>query len=221
MKTFVVEERTLHIPAFVHDLSSFRRWFHSDEFPKTGRVCFLRGELWVDMSKEQIFSHNQVKQEFNAVLGAHVKKRKLGRYFPDGILFTNLDADLSVQPDGTFVSEKRMRSGAIQMVEGTHEGYLELQGVPDMVLEVVSTSSVVKDTETLMELYWEAGIPEYWLADARGDSVDFDIFRHTPEGYESSRTQTGWAKSTVFGKLFRLTVAKDELGNLEYSLALR
>src|SRR5256885_8764701 len=47
------------------------------------------------------------------------------------------------------------------------EGYLELEGTPDMVLEVVSESSVQKDTKRLRQLYWQAGIREYWLVDAR------------------------------------------------------
>jgi len=57
---------------------------------------------------------------------------------------------------------------------------LELEGTPDMVLEVVSASSVVKDTETLLQLYWQAGIPEYWLVDARGEALEFTV--QTPPG---------------------------------------
>lgn len=34
---------------------------HSGEFPETGRICFLDGEVWVDMSMEQLYTHNQVK----------------------------------------------------------------------------------------------------------------------------------------------------------------
>src|SRR5438105_1116462 len=160
--TFVVEGRSVHIPAHVHDLASFRRWANSDDFPKVGRICYLHGEVWVDMSMEQLFSHNQVKHEYGTVLGVMTKKRKMGRYFPDGALLTNFDADLSSQPDGIFVSRKSLLTGAVQLVEGAQEGYVELQGIADMVLEIVSASSVIKDTATLMELYWQAGVKEYW-----------------------------------------------------------
>jgi Uma2 family endonuclease len=46
-----------------------------------------------------------------------------------------------------------------------------------MVLEVVSASSVEPDTQTLRELYWAAGIKEYWLVDARGGPSDI---HHSP-----------------------------------------
>ena len=39
------------------------------------------------------------------------------------------------------------------------EGYLEFEDYPDIVLEIVSNSSVEKDNETLFDLYWRAGSP--------------------------------------------------------------
>ena len=44
-----------------------------------------------------------------------------------------------------------------------------------MVLEVVSNSSVRQDTQELVEDYFWAGIPEYWLVDARGETPVFEI----------------------------------------------
>ena len=74
-----------------------------------------------------------------------------------------------------------------------------------MVLEVVSDSSVRKDKRILPDLYWRAGIPEYWLVDARGKSPEFTIFKHGREGYTPTRPQRGgWLKSDVFGRSFRL-----------------
>ncbi len=92
MNTFVVEDLTVHVPEWVRDLDSFRRWACSDDFPETGRICFLNGEVWVDMSREQLFSHNQVKLEYSLVLGTMTKTDRLGRYFPDGVLVTNIAA---------------------------------------------------------------------------------------------------------------------------------
>jgi Uma2 family endonuclease len=90
-----------------------------------------------------------------------------------------------------------------------------------MVLEIVSASSVEKDREVLPELYWRAGIPEYWLVDARGDGLEFQIFRREPGGYTEVRTQRGWLKSRVFGRSFRLTRGLDDAGNPEFSLSVR
>jgi hypothetical protein len=46
------EGRSVRVPAWVHDLASFRRWAWSDEFPDTGRICFLDGEVWIELSRE-------------------------------------------------------------------------------------------------------------------------------------------------------------------------
>ncbi len=221
MNTIVLENTVVRIPAWVGDLESFRNWARSDEFPETGRICYVNGEVWVDMSQEQFFTHNQVKNEFNVVLGSLVKSNRLGRYVPDGMLVTNVDADLSSQPDGAFVSNESLRTSRVQLVEGLQDGYVELEGSPDMVLEVLSNSSVEKDTEVLPESYWRAGIREYWLVDARGEQLRFDILRHAAKGYVATRKQSGWLKSNVFNESFRLTRQADALGHPEYTLALR
>jgi Uma2 family endonuclease len=221
MNMIVLDEQTVHIPAGIEDLKAFRHWAHSDAFPEYGRICFLNGKVWVDLSKEPLFSHNQVKSELNMVLGGLVKANRLGRYIPDGMLLTNEAANLTAQPDGVFVSTASLQTGRVQLVAGAKEGYVELEGTPDMVLEVVSTSSVNKDTVILRDLYWQAGITEYWLVDARGTALRFPISRHSAHGYVASRPQGGWVKSTVFGKLFRLTQKNDPLGYPEYTLATK
>jgi Uma2 family endonuclease len=222
MNTFVVDEESIHIPEGAQrNLAAFREWAHSDAFPDTGRICYLNGEVWVDMSKEQFFSHNQVKTEYCAVLGSLAKAGRVGRYVPDGMLISHVGANFSVQPDGCFLSNESLRSGKIRLIEGVREGYVELEGTPDMALEVLSTSSVEKDTETLRELYWQAGIAEYWLVDCREDRLVFDILRRTPKGYVATRRQGGWIKSKVFSKSFRLTRRTDDLGNPEYTLEVR
>jgi Uma2 family endonuclease len=221
MATVVVDCDAVHIPAWVVDLDSFRRWVHSDEVPEKLRVCFLDGEVWVDMSNEQFFSHNQIKSEFNIVLGGLVKAERLGRYVPDGMLLTNVEANLSAGPDAVFVSRENLTAGRVRLVEGKKGGYVELEGTPDMVLEVMSAGSVKKDTVTLRELYWKAEVLEYWLVDARGEEPEFTILRRGPKDYAPARKQGGWLKSAVFGKSFRLTWQTAEDGNPEYTLGVR
>jgi Uma2 family endonuclease len=207
------------IPDGISDLGAFRRWAHSDDFPETGRICFLDGRVWVDMRREQIFTHNQLKQEYNLVIGGLVKAERVGRFFPDGLLLTNERAQLACQPDGTFVSREALKSGRVRLVEAEREGYLELEGTPDMVLEVVSASSVEKDTVTLRDLYWRAGIPEYWVVDARTDRLEFEILRCQADGYVAVRKQGGWLKSRVFGK--RRSTREPRAAGLNYGRATR
>jgi hypothetical protein len=108
MSTIVVGTDEVHIPAWVVNLESFRRWARSGDFPDRGRICFLNGEVWVDMSKEQ-FTHNQVKGEIASVLTQLVKREQRGRCFPDGYLLSHAAAGLSTNPDGIFVSNDGFR----------------------------------------------------------------------------------------------------------------
>jgi Uma2 family endonuclease len=221
MSTIVVEGQMVHIPPWVDTLAAFRRWTESDDFPDSGRICYLKGEVWVDMSREQVFTHNQLKNEFAFVLTGLVKKYRLGRFFPDGVLLTNLQADISVRPDGLFASTETMRTGAVRLIEGAEGGFVELEGSPDMVLEIISRSSVTKDRTTLRQDYAEAGIREYWLADVRGEQPLFEILRLGSKGYTPSRKVAGWIKSSVFNRSFRLSQRRNGLGHPEYILSVR
>ncbi len=142
-------------------------------------------------------------------------------FLPDGLFLCNVHADIAGNPDGTFVMNKALESGDVRLIEGKRGGILELEGSPDMVLEVVSKSSVHKDTVLMRQAYWEAGIREYWLADARQEPLRFDILRYTARGYVATRKQEGWMKSAVFGKSFRLIQRVNQFGHPEYTLEVR
>jgi Uma2 family endonuclease len=221
MSVIVIEDK-VRIPSGLDALESFRQWARSEEFPERGRYAYLNGEVWVDLSMEQPFTHNRVKTKFTTALDTLVDELGLGEVFSDGMLLSNADANLSTEPDATFVSFEAMRTGRVRLVEGEIEGFKELEGTPDMVLEVVSATSVRKDTETLRDLYWKAGIPEYWLIDARGDEPLFTLLRHAARGYTATRPQAhGWLRSAVFGKAFRLRKQSGPLGHPQYTVEVR
>jgi Uma2 family endonuclease len=219
MSTIVIADQ-VRIPSWVNDLESFRRWSRSPDYPERGWVSFLNGEIWVDMSMEQLFTHNQVKTEFTVVLGGLMKDEEVGYYFSDRVLLSNEDANLSTEPDSSFCSFAAIESRRVTLVEGVEVGYVEIEGTPDMVLEIVSTYSVRKDTKILRNLYWRAGIPEYWLVDARIKPLRFDILRWTERGYSATRRNKGWLKSKVFGRSFLLETKPDQLGHPQFFLRM-
>jgi Uma2 family endonuclease len=221
MIRLMLYDEYVQIPAWVVDLESFRRWSDDDVFPETGRISFLKGDVWVDMSKEQLFDHNDVKSEINTVLRVFVRAQAMGRYFTDGAFVSNEDADVSNQPDGVFVSTASFQQARVRMVEGRSRGFVELEGSPDMVLEVVSDSSVEKDTVILRRAYAEASIPEYWLVDARQEPLGFDILRRTDRGYAVTRKRSGWLRSEVFDRWFRLTEQAGADGFPQFTLEVQ
>ena len=221
MSTVIVDEVKLEIPVWVNSLKTFRRWTDSEDFPEKGNIWWLQGEVWADMSKEQIFSHNLVKTRIAAVLDQLVNEQDVGLLLSDGILLVHPEADLSGNPDATYISHDARESGRVTLTEGREHGYTEVVGSPEMVLEVVSDSSVEKDTEVLRKAYFLAGIEEYWLVDARGETISFDILRRGAKGFVSVRKQEGWLKSQVFGKMFRLLKSLNRLGDPQFRLESR
>jgi Uma2 family endonuclease len=221
MVRILEESGEIAVPRWVKDIDSFRRWTDSADCPHEHRLGWLKGEVWIDMGKEQVFTHILVKTRISMRLSLLAEEGKLGLYLGDGLLLSNFTADISGNPDGTFLSYETMRSDRVRLIEGKRGGFTELQGSPDMVLEVVSESSVHKDYRQLRKAYWEAGIPEYWLVDARKAPPRLELLRRGPRGYAAARKADGWVRSPVFGKSFRLTQAKNDLGHPEYSLHVR
>lgn len=179
----------LVIPEWVTDIHAFRRWTDQDDFPETGRIWWLDGGVWADMSKEQeqIFSHVRVKTEIAFILTGLAKSGNHGMFFTDGVLLTNFTGDFSGIPDGIFISDQSIADEKVRFIEGAETGYTELQGSPDIVLEIVSRSSIQKDTVTLRQAYWEAEIPEYWLVDAREEPIQFDVLRRTARIFRDTK----------------------------------
>src|SRR5690606_19683273 len=147
---------------------------------------YINGEILLDMSPEELETHNKVKVEVSRSLGNLVLDLDLGEFYGDGTLVTNVVAGLSTEPDGTYVSWEGFEAGRVRLIPRKDRPgqYVEMEGTPDWVLEVVSRSSVQKDTRLLREAYHAAGIPEYWLIDARYENeIDFQVLRRRRDGY--------------------------------------
>jgi Uma2 family endonuclease len=214
---------TSTIPAWVRGLSSFRKWARSDEFlPAAGRFAFLNGLLWADVTMEQLFTHNRVKTRVSSALDRLVGDEELGYFFSDRALLSHPEAGLSTEPDAFFTSYESVEAGRVRWVEGATEGHVEVEGSPDLTVEVVITGSIEKDTVLLPELYFAAGVREYWIVDARSDRATFDLFRRGRSAFVATRRLAGgWLKSGVLGRSFRLVVGTDRLRRPKYELEVK
>jgi Uma2 family endonuclease len=97
--------------------------------------------------------------------------------------------------------------------------YVEVEGAPDLVVEIVSDRSVTKDTVRLPVAYWRAGVLEYWLMDARGEELFFRIHHRGPSGYVPAVIDAeGFQSSIVFGRRFRLTRRRGRRGGWTFDL---
>jgi Uma2 family endonuclease len=156
------------------------------------------------------------------VLGMLLDDADLGELFSDCTRVSCPEADLSSEPDIVVVFHESVDTGRVQLVpkaSGEPDRYIELQGPPDLVVEIVSDSSVTKDTQRLPEAYWRAGIPEFWLADARGSELVFCIHRPGADGYEPAPSDSeGFQQSATFNAWFRLSRHRRSAGRWAYAL---
>jgi Uma2 family endonuclease len=218
--TYIDDRVQLRVPPGITDLESFRRWADADDFPENARIDYLQGDVWVDLSRQDLFTHVAVKGTFLVVLGALARADSPGLFLGSGAYLSNVAAGMAVRPDALFVSPAGLQE-RVRLLDRKGEGYDELEGSPDMVLEVVGRGSAHRDTVLLRRAYWQAGVREYWLVDARPAPLAFDILRHTARGYRATPKKGSWLASAVFGKSFRLTRQVGALGHPEFTLAVR
>jgi Uma2 family endonuclease len=210
------------IPPSAHTLAGFRAWYASDDFPEEGRIEFLDGEIIVDMGHERLSSHVALKGDLTRALIGLAEELAAGEFYTDGSRLVNEAANLSCEPDGCYLTWQSVTAGRVQLRRSADGADVtEIVGTPEMVLELVSPSSVRKDTTRLVEAYHRAGIPEYWLVDARRDELVFRIFHQTPAGYIESGPTDGWRQSLVFRRQVRLDRTLNPIGIWKYRLLVR
>jgi len=219
--TLVLEEQ-IEVPMELRSLADFRRWATSEDFPERGRINYIAGRIDVDMSPEDLHTHGKLKTELVIVLGRRVKQSRLGELYTDRARVSCPEADLSAEPDVVFVSESSLDSGRVRLVPKTGGGadrYVEMEGPPDLIVEIVSDASVRKDTERLPAAYYRAGVTEFWLIDARGDDLLFRIHQRGQSQYEPATTDAeGYQYSNVLERRYRLIRSRNAKGRLTFDL---
>ncbi|MFV0446283.1 MAG: Uma2 family endonuclease [Planctomycetaceae bacterium] len=221
----LLADHDVEIPPSVVDLSTFREWALSKEFPERGRIDFVDGRIEVDMSPDNIFFHSAPKSELAVAIGNRLSQLDLGEWFVDKTRISCPDANLSVEPDIVLIRYESFDSGRVSLTPTTNrkpDSFIEIEGPPDLVVEVVSESSVAKDTRRLRQLYFAAGVAEYWLVDARGGELHFDILLPGESEYQSFPADTeGWRRSAVLMAEYQFTRRRNRHGHWQYRLNQR
>lgn len=211
------------LPPSAFTLEGFRAWATSKDSPDKAKLTFLNGQVTIDMSGEEIQASTLVKTAVCVPLAQIVLDEDLGLFSIDSALVSNVAANVSNIPDAALVTWDSLEAGRARLVQDPEhpERYREIEGTPDWVLEIVSDSSVGKDTHDLLAAYHAAGIREYWLIDARGAEVRFTILRHQTAGYVPAAQRGGWQRSPVFNRGFRLLRSRGRMRLWRYTLEAR
>jgi Uma2 family endonuclease len=203
----IFEDQDLRIPEDAFTYEGFHRWLDSGEFPETGRIDYLAGVVEIDMSPEDLYTHGLVKTAIAATLHQLVAGR-LGEVYVDRARISSRFSGLSVEPDVVMVLFDTLKTGRVRYVPAAvnePDRYSRMEGAPDLAVEVVSDGSKNKDLKRLPPLYAKTGIPELWLADARGRNVSFQIQTLKKGKYVPVEADPeGWTRSPQPGLSFRL-----------------
>lgn len=144
--------------------------------PEDKRYEILDGELYVVAAPN--IKHQRVSRELEAVLLQHTKQNGLGEVFyaPCDVI---LSEENVLQPDILFVRKERL--GII--------GEANLQGPPDIVVEILSEGTRRKDLEVKKKIYAHFGVPEYWIVDPEANTVEVLVW-----------SELGYVTAGVHGK---------------------
>jgi len=103
--------------------------------------------------------HQKVAYRLFSALEEFAVERNLGEAYGDVDVVLG---DQVVSPDVIFITRERL---AIL-------GETNVCGAPDLVVEVVSSSTRKRDRKDKSRLYFEHGVKEYWLVDAEDRLVE-------------------------------------------------
>jgi Uma2 family endonuclease len=177
----------------------------------------------VDLSPEDLYTHGAVKSALAARLYSLFVDA--GDLYIDRTRVVSPVAKLSVEPDLVVALWESLRLGKIREVPAASAEagrFIELEGSPDLVVEIVSDSSVGKDRVRLPRLYAAAGIPELWLVDARGDELAFELFGLRAGRYaRQSADEEGWLFSPALQRRVKLTRRLNQRSRWSYELEHR
>jgi Uma2 family endonuclease len=135
-----------------------------EKIPADGfRHEIIEGEEY--MTPAPNLDHQTVVLNVAALLRAYVLLKKLGRVFvaPTDVVLSPIDI---VEPDVVFVSENHS-----SILAGKN-----IQGPPDLVIEVLSPSTATEDRGPKLALYDRAAVREYWMMDVANRTVEVREF---------------------------------------------
>ena len=141
--------------------------------PDGKRYELLDGDLV--MTPAPGVRHQRVVRKLGTLLNLYVERRRAGEVFfpPCDVVLSDVDV---VQPDLLFVSNERSHIITDENV----------QGAPDLVVEILSPSTAERDQTFKRSLYARHGVKEYWLVDTDGKSVT--VLFHNDHGFTLAGT---------------------------------
>lgn len=181
----------------LHDLARKLTYEDYALIPEDGqRHEIVDGEHYV--SPAPTLSHQRLAFRLTLRVGGFIETNRLGLFFfaPADVILSPHDV---VQPDLFFISNER---AAIAQEKN-------VQGAPDLVIEILSKGTLQLDKGPKLEAYERCGVREYWLFDRFRKGVQ--IWERAEDGFRQQPFLSAAAKDVLTSPLlpgFELPLAE-------------
>lgn len=128
------------------------------------RYELIDGELLITPSP--VPGHQRISKKIEFMLEKFVTKNDLGEVF-DAPCDVCLDDENVVQPDILFISKDRLNI----------IGEKNIQGAPDIAIEIVSENSAYRDMVIKKKLYARNGVKEYWIVIQETEEIEVYVLK--------------------------------------------
>lgn len=146
------------------------------------RYEIINGELIMTPAPKII--HQDISRNIGIELALFVQKHKLGKvyYAPCDIVLSNENV---VQPDILFILKENMNI----ITEDN------IQGAPDIVIEILSPSTGYYDLVAKKEIYETFGVKEYWIVDPKKQWIEIYILKENKYNLHQRADKAGKIQS--------------------------
>jgi Uma2 family endonuclease len=155
--------------------------------PDSGNFELHNGQIIFMASPKP--SHQDISSLLNTYLGIYIITNKLGKLFaaPMDVIFSEHD---TFQPDLLFISKER------QSIIGENK----IEGIPDLVVEILSPSNDSREMSYKKHIYESTGVKEYWL---------IDVEKQTLNQYEQIENELRWQRTIQKNEVLKTKIIKD------------
>ena len=132
--------------------------------------------------------HQRISMKLSRTIANYLFESKKGEIFasPIDVFLDDLNA---VQPDLVFIPTENQA-----MI--TDDGII---GIPDLMIEIISPSSVLRDRVDKKNLYERLNVKEYWIIDPQYQDIEiYTVQNGRYELYSGVTMFEGELKSTIF-----------------------
>jgi Uma2 family endonuclease len=138
--------------------------------PEDKRYELIEGDFF--MAPSPVTYHQRISRNIEIKLCEFVQKNNLGEIF-DAPFDVVLSEENVLQPDILFISK-----GCSEIITERN-----VQGAPDLIIEIISEATEYHDREIKQKLYARFGVKEYWLVDPHEKTVEVMVLGE--EGFEN------------------------------------